>query len=335
MIKQFGHTFSEVISLENLAAAWEEFSRGKKDKYDVMIFASKLVDNLVQLHEDLANFRYSHGGYYHFRICDPKPRDIHKAGVRDRVVHHAVHRLLYPFFDRTFIADSFSCRLGKGTHRALDRLRGMAFAVSRNHTRTCWILKCDIKKCFATIDHRILNTIIARYIPDSGIRWLLGQIVESFSSQLSGIGLPLGNLTSQLLVNVYLNELDQFVKHQLQARYYLRYADDFILLSEQRAWLADQLSPLAQFLKHRLRLELHPAKITLQTFASGVDFLGWVHFYDHRVLRQTTRCRMMRKIAERTSLPVVQSYRGLLTHGNAELLRQDLDQRFWIGTTQT
>ncbi|MCX6781238.1 MAG: reverse transcriptase domain-containing protein, partial [Candidatus Magasanikbacteria bacterium] len=157
---QLGHIFEEIISVENLCAAWGEFLNGKRGKADVQEFGRRLADNIVQLHSDLADGSYRHGGYYAFRIADPKPREIHKASVRDRLVHHAIYRILYPFFDRTFIADSFSCRDGKGVHRALRRFDCMARSVSQNHHRTAWILKCDIRKFFASINHEILVGIL-------------------------------------------------------------------------------------------------------------------------------------------------------------------------------
>ena len=238
---QFTHPYEDIISVENLLAAWREFIRGKRKKQDVQEFQYKLMDNILALHRDLkyghgvSIFRYKHGGYKHFRISDPKPRDIHKATVRDRLLHHALYRKLYHFFDRTFIADSYSCRKEKGTHKAMNRFRQFAYQVSRNHTRTYWVLKCDIRKFFASIDHRILNDIVSRYISDKRILALIAEVVGSFQThEASPRGLPLGNLTSQLLVNVYMNEFDQFVKHRLKAKYYVRYADDFVFLSPSR-----------------------------------------------------------------------------------------------------
>lgn len=274
------------------------------------------MDNILALHEDLANDLYRHGNYHAFNISDPKPRNIHKADVRDRLLHHAIYRKLYPFFDRTFIADSFSCRIDKGTHKALDRFRTFSRIVSKNNTRACWILKCDIKKFFANIDHVTLLNILHSYIPDPKILSLLENIIYSFSSGTTGKGLPLGNLTSQLLVNIYMNEFDQFMKHQLRAKYYLRYADDFVILSADRRWLESVLIEAEAFLAARLKLQLHPDKVFIKTLASGIDFLGWVHFPDHRVLRSATKRRMMRRIGENPTPETIASYRGLLKHGN-------------------
>ena len=322
---QLAHTYENIISIENLLAAWGEFVRGKRKKQDVQEFQHCLMDNILALHRNLRDKTYRHGRYHAFKISDPKPRDIHKAAVRDRLVHHAIYHILYPFFDRTFIADSYSCRKGKGTHKAMNRFRSFAYKVSKNHTRTVWVLKCDVRKFFASIDQKILLDILARYIHDPDVISLLKEIIGSFHSTTPGKGLPLGNLTSQLLVNIYMNEFDQFAKHKLKAKYYVRYADDFVFLDPARSNLAEMLPRIAEFLNGRLNLALHPGKVSIQTFASGVDFLGWAHFPDHRVLRNATKRRMFRKLATDNRNAVVESYLALLSHGNAQKLQRLVD----------
>jgi len=329
-VRLLDHRFEEIISLENLLDAWNEFLRGKQKKSDVQEFQAHLMDNIIALHQDLANHNYRHGGYQAFKVNDPKPRDIHKASVRDRLLHHAIYRILYPFFDKRFIADSFSCRLDKGTHKALDRFRTMASKVSKNHRRTCWVLKLDVRKFFANIDQTILLDELKKHIVDKETLWLLSEIIGSFSSTRPGVGLPLGNLTSQLFVNIYMNVFDQFVKHQLKINYYIRYADDFVLFSTDWLSLLGNFSSIDLFLQTRLHLNLHPKKIFLRTLASGVDFLGWVHFPDHRVLRTATKHRMKKRLQGNTSELVIQSYLGLLSHGNASKLQQSLRNDHWV-----
>jgi len=323
----FTGDLKQIADLENLLEAWREFARGKKNKIDVQEFSLCLMDNLLSLRDDLLHHTYRHGGYQAFRISDPKPRDIHKAPVRDRVLHHAIYRILYPFFDKTFIADSFSCRIAKGTHRALRRFASFGKKASKNNTRTCWVLKCDIKKFFASIDQKTLMDILKQYIPDRGLIWLLNEVVGSFSSTAPGIGLPLGNLTSQLLVNVYMNELDQFMKHRLKANYYIRYADDFVIMSSDCKLLQTTLLEVESFLRNFLKLRLHPDKVFIKTLASGVDFLGWVHFPNHRVLRTATKRRMMKRIGVHPTRETISSYAGLLSHGNAKRLQSNILQR--------
>ena len=300
MKTQLTHNFSDIICLENLLEAWKEFEKGKKHKKDVQEFSIRLMDNIFSLNADLLNHTYESGGYQAFKINDPKPRDIHKAGVRDRLLHHAIYRKLYPFFDRTFISDSYSCRNEKGTHKAIDKFQTYSRKASQNNTRTCWVLKCDIKKFFANIDHKILIQILTEYIPDNDIIKLLTRVINSFSTQgRKSTGLPLGNLTSQLFVNIYMNKFDQFVKHKLKARCYIRYADDFVFLSEDKSQLEKQIPIIEKFLREELKLQMHPDKVFLKTISSGVDFLGMVNFFDHRVLRTATKRRMFRKIGKK------------------------------------
>ena len=323
---QLIHTYDTIISLDNLLKAWSEFIVGKKSRKDVQEFERNFMSNVISLHQDLVNKIYKHSQYEAFKISDPKPRDIHKARVRDRLLHHAIYRKLYPFFDRTFIADSYSCRINKGTHRAIDRFRSFAYQVSKNHTRTAWVLKCDIRKFFASIDQKVMLEMIKSYIPDADIVALLAEIVGSFYSTEKGKGLPLGNLTSQLLINIYMNKFDQFMKHKIKAKYYIRYADDFVILSDNKQLLVDMLPRIKDFLENELNLHLHPKKVSISTVASGVDFLGWVLFPDHRVVRTVTKQRMFRGIKRRKGKPeTIQSYLGLVSHGNALKLKSEIE----------
>ena len=321
------HSFDSIISVENLLVSWQEFLRGKRKRRDVAEFSVHFMDNIVSLHQGLLDKTYRHGGYEEFKLNDPKPRHIHKASVRDRLVHHAVYRILYPYFDRKFIFDSYSCRNGKGTHRAIRHFALMARRISGNHTRTCWALQCDIRKFFASIDQTVLINILKQHISDQHIWWLLENIIGSFQT-LPGKGLPLGNLTSQLFVNVYMNEFDQFVKRKMKVKHYIRYADDFLVLSEDKQYLIGLLPKICSFLTEQLRLTLHPNKVSLRTVASGVDFLGWVSFPNHRVLRTTTKHGMFRRLGERPTEATTQSYLGLLQHGNTIKLQARVKKEF-------
>jgi RNA-directed DNA polymerase len=324
---QLEHKFEDIISLENLFLAWREFLPGKRKRADVQEFSARLMDNIFSLHFDLLYHNYQPGAYQAFNVSDPKPRNIHKATVRDRLLHRAIYRQLYPFFDRTFIADSYSCRLGKGTHRAINQFQRFFYKVSCNNTKTCWVLKGDIRKFFASIDHDVLLNILKDYIPDVNIIGLLSQVINSFSVKQSSKGLPLGNLTSQLFANIYLNKFDQFVKHKLKDKYYIRYADDFVIMSSNQGELIGQIEIIKNFLISELKLELHPQKIFLKTISSGLDFLGWVNFPDHRVLRTATKQRMFRKIKNQLTPKSLVSYLGLLSHGQAYKLQKILKSK--------
>lgn len=313
------HKYEDLISIDNLLSAWTDFVKGKRNKKDVQIFQFSLMDNILQLHYDLRNHTYKHGGYEEFKINDPKPRIIHKALVRDRLLHHAVYRILYPFFDKTFISNSFSCRNNKGTHKAINKFKEFGNIVSKNNTRTCWILKCDIKKFFASINQEILISVLEKnftrlsYDNLNDLMVLLKEVIFSFRPS----GLPLGNLTSQIFANIYLNELDQFIKHNLKIKYYIRYADDFVILSEDKKYLEGLILKINNFLKNSLKLQMHPDKVFIKTLSSGVDFLGWINFSDHKVLRNKTKNRMFKKIKKNSSVEVLNSYLCFLKHGNS------------------
>ena len=293
--------------------------RGKKGKKDVLDFQLNLADNLALLNQDLADKTYRHGAYFAFNVADPKPRHIHKATVRDRVIHHLIYQELYSYFDNKFIFDSYSCRLSKGTHKALGRFKYFAGKVSQNHTKTCYVLKGDIRKFFASIDHVVLINILKNKITDPDLLWLINQVLASFT-----VGLPLGNLTSQLFANVYLNELDQYIKQELKIKYYIRYADDFVILSQDKNYLENNLAKIDNFLKIRLKLNLHPDKVFIKTYSSGVDFLGWTHFNYHRQIRTTTKRKIIRKMAGWPRPETINSYRGLLSHGESYKLKKRL-----------
>lgn len=315
--------------MQNLLSAWREFLRDKRRRKDVELFSIHLTDNIITLHQELVDKTYRHGPYKAFKINDPKPRDIHKASVRDRLLHHAIYRILYLYFDSKFIFDSFSCRLGKGAHRAINRFREYAQKVSKNHTRTAWVLKCDIRKFFANIDHQILIDILKQQIGENDIVQLLSEIIGSFNTKdTRGVGLPLGNLTSQLLVNIYMNEFDHFLKRKLKITYYIRYADDFAILHENKHYLENILPRISMFLENRLGLSLHPDKVFIKTIASGVDFLGWVHFPYHRIPRTSTKQRMFRNLKKNHKEGSVASYRGLLSHGNGYKLQKEISKKY-------
>jgi len=318
-----------MISTDNLLLAWQEFAKGKKSKPDVLNFSFNLIDDILQLHDDLANKIYQHGGYKDFYITDPKLRHIHKANVRDRLIHHAVYRQLYPFFAKTFITDSYSCQIGKGTHRAVNRFKYFARQASKNHSNTCWILKCDIRKFFENIDHAVLLKIFKEYIADKDIINLLVKIISSFEARTNK-GLPLGNLTSQLFVNIYMNKFDQFVKHKIKAKYYIRYADDFVFFSDDKAIIEKFLLSADEFLRNELKLELHPNKVFVKTIASGVDFLGWINFPYHTVLRTKTKRRMLNRFRKNATPESLVSYLGLLSHGNTQGLRKRILNDYWF-----
>ncbi len=316
------NTYDDIIAIDNLLATWEGFLHGKRHKKDVMEFKMRFSENILKLYRELFQKTYVHGSYSEFHISDPKFRTIHKAAVRDRVIHHLLHRALYPYFEGRFIYDSYACRKNKGIHRALSRFDVFARRVSKNNTRTCYVLKCDIKKFFASVDQSILKNILEWHIDNKNILWFLRQVISSFHIVRPGFGLPLGNLTSQLLANIYLHEFDIFMKQGLRVKYYIRYADDFVILSENKTYLEELLPNIRVFLSDNLHLSLHENKVSIQSYASGVDFLGWIHFPYHRQIRAVTKRRILKNLSWYPRSETINSYRGLLKHGNTHALQK-------------
>ena len=302
--------------------AWREFRKGKRSKPDVQEFEFNLEDNLFQLHHELKTKTYQHSHYTPFNICDPKPRKIHKAIVKDRVLHHAVFRILYSIFDKTFIYDSYSCRLEKGTHKAVNRLEKFKRKSSRNNSKSIFTLKCDIKKFFDSVDQDIMLKIIQRKIQDKNAIWLVEKIIRSFSQ-----GLPLGNVTSQIFANIYLSELDKFIKHNLRIKYYIRYCDDFVILGERKENLEKFIKPINNFLEIELNLSLHQDKIIIRKYSQGIDFLGYVVLLNHRVLRTKTKKRILKRIKNNNlSLQSINSYLGVLKHCRGYKIKKEIEK---------
>ncbi len=305
--------FDDIISCENLLKAWKEFKKGKTKKTDIIKFDFYLEENIFSLHNDLKNKTYTSEPYTAFYVYDPKRRHIHKAQVRDRVIHQAVYRVLYNIYDINFIHDSYSCRLEKGTHRGVERLEEFIRKESKNYTQNIWVLKCDISKFFDSIDHNILKNILFKKKLDDDTKWLIEKIIKSFEKSKDK-GLPLGNATSQLFSNIYMNEFDQFIKHGLKAKYYIRYCDDFVIVSKDKRYLESLIPQIALFLKNELHLSLHPRKVEIRKLSQGVDFLGYVALPHYKVLRTSTKKRILNKVDENCSKSTKQSYLGILFH---------------------
>jgi retron-type reverse transcriptase len=314
--------FEDIFSYKALLESYFEFRKGKRNKSDVAEFSMKLSENLIALSEDILGGKYIHGGYERFVVNDPKRRDIHKASVRDRIVHRAIYRALYLHFENSFIFDSYSSRNGFGTHRALDRYRVFSRKVTKNYKKTGWVLKLDIRKFFASVNQDILLSILSRKIKFKKTFSIVSMVIRSFNTPgKQNTGMPLGNLTSQLFSNIYLNEFDQFVKREQKAKFYVRYADDFVIISRDRKQLCKYLFEIYKFLIEKLQLYIHRDKIILNTISSGIDFLGWINFPYHRIPRTKTK----RKFIKASKNFVLnssskESYKGLFLHGNTHNL---------------
>ncbi|HEY4476593.1 MAG TPA: reverse transcriptase/maturase family protein [Candidatus Paceibacterota bacterium] len=282
----------------------------------------------------LIDDKYTPDPYKLFSVSDPKPRRIHKASVRDRVLHQAVYRVLYQIFDPTFIFDSYSCRKKKGTHRAVCRLERFARKASRNFRKPVFVLQCDIRKFFDSVDQNVLLDLLRRRISCPETLRILEQIINSFET-VPGKGLPLGNVTSQIFANIYLSELDQFVRHQFRTKYYLRYCDDFLFVDQSSEVLKKLILPLRSFLNSQLKLDLHDDKIIIRKFRQGIDYLGYVTRPYYRVLRTRTKWRILRRAEEGgvNDQPLC-FYLGILSHCRSREI-QNMLICLWSGQSRS
>jgi retron-type reverse transcriptase len=292
-MKRYGNLYPQITDFANLVLAAHQAQRGKRFREKILKFNYNLEAELAKIKSELESKTYQPGRYKTFEICEPKPRLISAAPYRDRVVHHALCNIIVPIFERTFIADSYANRLGFGTHKALRRFT--SFARSSRY-----ILQCDIKKYFPSIDHEILKSLLRCKLKCDDTLWLSDTIINSSNPQESVIehfpnddllsplqrrkGLPIGNLSSQFFANVYLNSLDHFVKEQLKAKKYVRYVDDFALFSDDYGFLSEARLAIEEHLVS-LRLKLHPVKSQLFETRHGASFLGF------RILPDTIRVR--------------------------------------------
>jgi len=292
------------------------------------MFEDKLEDNLFELHDKLVNFKYKHGDYESFKIYDPKIRIIHKAQVIDRVVHTLAANELERLYKPIFIKSSYACIKNRGIHKALYDLVKCSQKASINNKYNFWYVKCDIRKFFNNIDQIVLWEILNKKIKNKNFLWLIKQIIVSHNFGKVDKGLPLGNFTSQWLANIYLNELDYFVKHKLKIKYYLRYADDFIFFGHKKTDLLKSLCSIIEFLDKNLKLKIHENKIVIKKCGSGMDFVGYKVLPHYVIIRKRIKKKMINKtkrVKEQLDKGIlsnwqycqtVNSYLGWLKHCN-------------------
>ena len=364
---------STIFTLEKLWRAYEDCQRRKKNTVNALKFELNREKNLVTLLHDLKSRRYKISRHICFIVTKPTPREIFAADFRDRIVRHLIYRELYDVVDADLIADSYANRRGKGTHAAVYRLRKY-IREAKNETGRGFYLKLDVQSFFRSIDRTILFKILENkllkkvpgYVFNSNhddtwlqeVLWLLREIIFNdptkdciYKGHLSlqklipsnkslfysgGRGLPIGNLTSQFFANIYLNELDQFITKKLGFSRYLRYVDDFVVISSDQEKLRSSIRLIDDFLRERLNLKLHPHKIYLQPISSGIDYLGYFIKSTHLLVRQKVVRRFKNKLHRISSaknlsqeqiervLPMVNSYYGHFSHASSHNLRVTL-----------
>ena len=343
-MKRHGNLWEQVIDFGNLLIAARKAQKGKRFRENILQFNYNLEAELIQLQAQLRHKTYCPGAYRTFEIIEPKRRMISAAPYRDRVVHHALCNVIVPLFEATYIHDSYANRLGFGTHRALRRFTH--FARSDRY-----VLQCDLKKYFPSVDHEILKTILRRKLKCPDTLWLIDTLIDNSNDQelvvhhfsdddlLTSLdrrhGLPIGNLTSQFFANVYLNGFDHFVKEQLKAAKYLRYVDDFALFSNDRTFLSEAQLAIEDYLA-TLRLKIHPIKSQLFETRHGASFLGFRVLSDRIRVRANNLHRAKQRIRRlqssylqgQTSLQQLQhsfqSWQAHASHGDTWQLQQQI-----------
>ena len=330
--------FQKLYDFHNLYKAHTVARRGKRDTREVIAFEMNLANELINLSSSLQNGTYQIQGYYNFTIWDPKYRIIHALHYRDRVVQHCLcDEILAPILDKKLIFDNAACRMGKGTHFAINRTSKFLRDFYKTHGTNGYFLKCDFRKFFDNIDHNILKNKLEKVIDDSRILQLLYQIIDSFEVQPNK-GLPLGNQTSQWFAIFYLNDFDRLIKEKLRIKYYSRYMDDCILIHHDKAFLNDCLQQIKQFAKVELKLEFNE-KTQIFPLKNGVDYLGFHTYITEngkviRKVKQQTKYKYKRKLKyfqnayAINDIPleeitqVLSSYRAHLSFGNTYHLQK-------------
>ncbi len=294
-MRRHNDLYSRIHDFENLLLAFRKASRGRRFSSEVLNFGKNLEENLISIQDELITGTYEPRPYRTFTIYEPKERIIHVAPFRDRVIHHAVMNIIEPIWDSLFIYDTYACRKGKGTHSGVNRTTEFLRAAKEKWGKV-YCFQGDISKCFPSINHHILMRIIEQKIKCRQTLRLFEKIIFNGGdrSDPDSHNLPIGNLVSQWAANLYLSELDYFVKHSLKVKYYVRYMDDFILLSSDKKQLHTWRREVEQFLWDNLRMKLNP-KSDIYPVNQGVDFLGYRIWSSHRLLRKSSLFRATRR----------------------------------------
>lgn len=326
-------------TIEKLVQAYFDCRQNKRSTDSALRFEAELERNLLALHERLLDGTYRPGRSICFVITHPKPREVWAADFPDRIVHHLLYNEIAPYFIARFIADSCACITGRSTLYAARRLEAKVRSQTQNWSLPGYYLKLDLANFFVSIDKRVVWSLVSKHIPDLWWRNLAALILfhdprENFEycgdPALLGLvpqhkrllqapplhGLPIGNLSSQFFANILLNALDQYVKHVIRARHYVRYVDDFVLLHESAQWLNEAQAAIEAFLL-TLRLAINPRKTILQPIDRGIDFAGYViKPWRTEVRRRTVQTALSRieSASDEDTFTTINSYLGLLRH---------------------
>ena len=315
-MKRLNNIYEKIISIENLMLADQKAQKGKSKQYGVVLHNKNQEENILKLHEMLKNKTYKTSEYKVFKVFEPKERDVYQLPFYpDRICHHAVMNVLEPIFVAVFTADSYSCIKGRGIHKASTNLR----KALQNKEETTYCLKLDIKKFYPNIDHDILKALLRRKFKDEDLLWLLDEIIDSAP------GLPIGNYLSQYLANFYLTYFDHWIKEDLGVKYYFRYADDIVILHKNKVYLNHILKTIENYFKKHLKLEVKQNWQIFPIEKRGIDFVGYVHFHTHILLRKSIKKRFARMLKRNPNKASIDSYTGWTKHCNSKNLMKKLN----------
>lgn len=314
-MKRLTNLYHKVCSLENLRIADANARKGKGWQYGIKIYDRNAESNLLILQDQLLSKTYHTSQYTTFKVYEPKEREVYRLPYYpDRIVHHAIMNILEPIFVSVFTADTYSCIKKRGIHKAANNVK----AALQDKQRTQYCLKLDITKFYPTIDHSVLKQLIRRKIKDKDLLWLLDEIIDSAD------GLPIGNYLSQYLANYYLTYFDHWIKEDMKVKYYFRYADDLVILSDNKQHLHQLLAAIKDYLSTRLNLQVKPNYQVFPVAARGIDFVGYVFYHTHTRLRKSIKKNFARKIAKGASRETIASYQGWAKHSNSKNLIKKL-----------
>lgn len=314
-VKRVNHLYNRIISFENLDLADISARKGKGLQYGIRLHDRNREANLQALHEKLLNKTYKTSAYTTFKVYEPKEREVFRLPYYpDRIVHHAIMRILEPMFVSTFTANSYSCIKGRGIHGAANAVK---YAL-RDQPGTVYCLKFDIRKFYPSVDHDVLKILLRRKIKDNDLLWLLDEIVDSAP------GLPIGNYLSQYLANFYLTGFDHWIKEVLRVKYYFRYADDIVILADSKEYLHVLFKQIETYLHQELKLIIKSNHQVFPVNTRGIDFLGYVFYHHYTRMRKCIKKRFARSMSRRLNKLSIASYLGWAKHCNSNHLLKKL-----------
>lgn len=294
-MKTAKHILGAICTIKNAIKAYQKARKCKRYRPEVLKFEQNREENLARAIAAIRDGTYTPGRYFVFKVYEPKERLIMALPFFDRVVQHMIVNIIEPIFEKRFIFHSYACRKDRGAHEASKALAARLYELQIKQGKKIYAIKGDIHHYFQSIDHEILKKEIRRYISDKAVLKILDKIIDHNGIYPNGVGIPVGNLTSQLFANVYLNILDQYIKHELHASDYFRYMDDFIILSESPEELREMLKKIDKFVCVRLHLTLNP-KTGIVAAKNGVDFVGYRHFPSFKIVRKGATRRIKKLI---------------------------------------